>query len=98
MNDTFIDDQATAFAQRLLEEAPGSDEARGQLAYRLTLNRAPRIEEQSIALNYMAWQSHAWSEQQATEGQATTSEDTKLFALKAFCKMLYNLNEFLYVD
>ena len=98
LNDTFIDDQSTAFALRLLEEAPGSDEARVQLAYRLTLNRAPRIEEQSIALNYMAWQSHAWSEQQATEGQATTSEDTKLFALKAFCKMLYNLNEFLYVD
>ncbi len=98
LNDQFIDEQAASFAQRLLDESPESDEARVQWAYRLTLNRSPQVDEQLTALDYMAWQSDTWSKLQASEGQSTTPEDANKFALKALCKMLYNLNEFVYVD
>ncbi|MFN3651627.1 MAG: PSD1 and planctomycete cytochrome C domain-containing protein [Armatimonadota bacterium] len=91
LNSAFMDEQAAAFAERLRREA-GADAARQiELGFRLATSRRPTVREAQIAREYL--------ERQRTACAADTSPaEAEQKALTAFCKVLLNLNEFVYVD
>lgn len=94
LNDQFVRTVSFEFADRLLKEG-GSETAQWvDLAFRLTLARAPRDNER-IA-------SAAFLERQIRERQQRSPEtpvdEIRRQALADFCQAVFSLNEFIYVD
>ena len=85
MNSAFLNEESDKFAERLRKEA-GDDPARQvEIGLRLALCRAPSPEE--IARGVKLMQSLRMHDGASPE-----------LALKYFCLMVYNLNEFVYLD
>jgi hypothetical protein len=83
-NGDFVNRQARHLAERLTREA-GPDPARQiERAYLLALCRPPTPHEQSTMLEFLA-----------REGG---SEDGRQRALEQLCRVIFNLNEFVYAD
>jgi mono/diheme cytochrome c family protein len=90
LNSGFMDEQSAAFADRLLKEA-GTDSARSiERAFRLAVGRAPTERERTIAAQYI--------EQQKQLCAGMTPYQAYRTALARFCKVVLNLNEFVYID
>ncbi|MBS0202801.1 MAG: PSD1 domain-containing protein [Planctomycetes bacterium] len=91
-NGQFVNEQAAAFAERLLREAGTEPEPQIDLAYRLALARPPRPDELADLTGFLkaetAAQSDGTPRQSASEGQ--------LRALTQLCRVIFNLNEFVY--
>jgi hypothetical protein len=97
LNSGFATGAAAAFADRLLREA-GKDAGRQvECAYRLALGRPPSEEEAGTALSLLADQCRlilAGAEGAAVEDP----EGATRRALATLCLVLFNLNEFVYID
>jgi hypothetical protein len=91
LNSAFMDEQAGAFADRLLKEAPGEPIARIERAFRLAVARRPTERELAVSRAYLDRQRQAGAEQ-------IPAAEAERKALTAFCKLVLNLNEFIYVD
>jgi len=85
LNGKFLNDQAAEFAKRLRQEAGDKVEAQVTLAYRLALSHEPdkALVQRGLKLIDALQQKH---------GQSAAE------ALKGFCLMVLNLNEFVYLD
>jgi hypothetical protein len=84
MNSVFVNDEAAKFAERLRKEA-GDDTARQvELGLRLALCRAPKADEIARGQKLIA----------SLRAEGASPE----LALKYFALMVYNLNEFIYLD
>jgi hypothetical protein len=97
LNGEFLNEEARHFAARLVREAGGDVAAQIELAYRLALCRSPTLDEKSAALAFLDRQ----SKRVAEEDRANSSQPSRnagQVALEALCLVLYNLNEFIYVD
>lgn len=86
MNSEFMQEQAKLFAERLRRESGTDPAAQISLAYRLAIGRAPSSDELDQGLKFLQ---HRLASTNATEANQ---------ALSAFCLVLYNLNEFFYID
>jgi len=100
MNNEFLHAQAAYFAKRLIQEAGTEPPRQIDLAYRLALSRHPRPDESKAAQVFLAKERELLSAkgspaQTAAAGQADSSSER---ALAAFCLVMFNLNEFVYVD
>lgn len=85
LNDPFVHEQADWMAARLLAEGQ-DDSARIDLAYKLTLGRAPTASEKEAIEKYLA------------ESRASGGGDAEVRAAwKDVCHMILNLKEFIYV-
>jgi len=84
LNGDFSQEQATAFAQRLEREAPRDLSGQVRLAIRLTTARDPGAGEVERDVQFL----------QSLRANARSPQD----ALKQYCLMLLNTNEFVYVD
>jgi hypothetical protein len=93
LNGQFAHEQATALAGRLAREAGPDAAARIALAYRLALSRQPTAEESSRAMRFL----EEYSGGVARSADAPR-EDPDGEALRAFCLVLLNCNEFVTVD
>lgn len=92
LNGAFMHEQSRHFARRLLRES--TDPAgRVELAYRLALSRGATDSERTEVLAFLAKQ----EEQIRAEGGASPSADAAEQALAAFCLVLLNTNEFVYL-
>jgi hypothetical protein len=91
LNDDFVHEQSTAFAQRLVRERP-EDTARLEYAFELTLGRLPTATERTAALDGLTQLREALN---ATELPA---EQLTLQTWSGLARVLFRLNEFLYVD
>ncbi len=81
--------RAAKLADRITKEAPGGEDSRVRLAYRLAVARDASVAELERAVNYIY-------ERRGKEVQpAPAGADP---ALVDFCHVLLNSNEFLYVD
>jgi hypothetical protein len=89
-NSAFVEEQAAAFAARLIRESGQDPEGNLDRAFRLALGRSATVGERQIAL---AW----FGRTRAAEGQPD-SADAYRRALAGLCKLVLNLNEFVYVD
>ncbi|MGV3720112.1 MAG: DUF1553 domain-containing protein, partial [Actinomycetota bacterium] len=90
LNSTFMDEQSAAFAERLAAAHPNDPGAQIQLAFRLALSRPATEREADIARAYLARQ------RAASAGKAAAQAERQ--SLTAFCKLVLNLNEFIYID
>ena len=93
LNSRFSDIQSTRMSERLRRDA-GSDPGRQiEHAYRLALGRNPSTAEQKISQAFLDRQ------RQRLLGLSGESEVTAgKVALARFCRLLMNLNEFVYID
>jgi hypothetical protein len=94
LNGEFLNRQAGYFAQRLAAEAGADRAARVQRAYQLALSRAADETELSAALAFVDRQ------QELIQGESpdTAAAVAERQAWQAFCLVIYNLNEFIYID
>ncbi len=70
-------------------------------AYRFALGREPTVRERIVALAFLEREAKRWSEMQLAEPLAATEaacETPADRALAELCKLLLNLNEFVYID
>lgn len=85
LNGAFMNEQAQTFADRLAAEAGPDEASQVVLAFRLAISRTPTADETRQAMDLI---------------QALQSKDgaTHAQAMKYFCLMVLNLNEFVYLD
>ena len=81
LNDPFVHDQARAFAARVAKER-NDDAARIERAFALALGRAPSSEERDTCLDFV---------------RKTAAELDEKQALESLARILFRLNEFVYV-
>jgi len=91
LNGEFVNDQAKYFASRLIAEAGPKPEDQVNRAFSLALGRPPRVEEAKAALEFLAKQ----AKQIKADG---TKTDNDRRALEAFCLVILNMNEFVYIN
>jgi hypothetical protein len=96
-NGAFVHEQARRFARRLSLEA-ADQPTRIELAYRLALARAPTAAERGAVLDFLAKQERQIAIDRATlVAESPSATDAAEQALAAFCLVLLNTNEFVYL-
>ena len=90
LHDDFVLKQANYFAERLINEAPDSINDQVAAAFRIALGRSPTEDESALSIALVQRQSDRY-------GKEETKADASQMGLAQLCKMLFNLNEFLYV-
>jgi hypothetical protein len=93
----FTEQSAAALADRILREAPPSDEARIDFACRLLYSRSPRTAEKEVLASFLtSLTAEKLANASASPTDAQKSEATRAAWLQA-ALVLLNSNEFLYV-
>ena len=95
LNGDFINRQARHFAARLRREAGNDARAQVERAFELALCRPPRAEELKAATDFLA------AQQRQIEVDARAAKKpvaARQRALEAFCLVILNTNEFVYVN
>ena len=89
MNDPFVQEQAGAWAERLLQKGSGAED-RIRLAYLTAFTRPPTEEEVTASLNFLQEQAatYAFSELEMIDNPAVWAD---------FCHSIFNMKEFIYV-
>ena len=96
LNGEFAHEQARHFADRLLKEAGNEAKAQVQRAFALALCRPATDAEVTAALEFLAKQQKQIEADALKSGRRAA--DSGRAALDAFCLVLLNTNEFVYVD
>ncbi|HLJ11123.1 MAG TPA: DUF1549 and DUF1553 domain-containing protein [Planctomycetaceae bacterium] len=97
LNGEFLNREAKHFAERLAREADADPVAQIDRAYRLALSRSPSAEEKAAALAFLERQARRVAEEDQAAPQNPPRNAARV-ALEALCLVIYNLNEFAYVD
>ena len=93
MNDDFVIENATTFAERVAKLSNGKPvDATIEAAYQVALSRRPSGEELQIA------RSHLEREEELYLKSNASAEQARQAALKSFSHLLLLTNEFLYID
>jgi hypothetical protein len=85
LNGEFSNEQAALMAQRLQKEAGGDLKEQVRLAIRLTTCREPKDEEIRKDMEFI-------------QGQRTKHQLSEMDALRRYCLLVLNANEFVYLD
>jgi hypothetical protein len=93
LNDQFVRDRASEFADRILKEAGDDRQAAARHAFSVALARSPTESELEAAREFLVTQRKArQSRENMSETEATRA------SLADLCQAIFGLNEFLYVD
>jgi hypothetical protein len=92
LNDHFIMEQADYFADRVTQAGGAELNRRVDLAFQIALARKPSVEEEASGLDLVKKQTDRYT------APGTTAEEASQKALANLCRMLWNSNEFLYVQ
>jgi hypothetical protein len=98
LNNEFVHARSTAFAARVIEEAGPDSEAQIDRAWWLALSRGPSESERSAAMAHLAAQRQHLTARAAESGKPIDEQEATRKALASLCHVLFNLNEFIYVD
>jgi hypothetical protein len=96
LNGDFMHQQAGHFAGRLRREAGSDVRAQVRRAFEVAFSRPPRAEEVKLALAFLAAQQRQVEADAAAEKKP--AGDARLRALRAFCLVVLNTNEFVYLN
>jgi hypothetical protein len=97
-NGRFVNEQAAHFAHRLEREAAGDAVAQIDRAYRLALCRPPTVEESRTMQEFLAAEQARLIEESAGSSAALEPETARQRAREQLCRVIFNLNEFVYPD
>jgi hypothetical protein len=92
MNDDFVAEQASYFADRVRAEAGSDPQARIERAFQLALGRSPGASRSAEASRFLAQRRDVY------EKASASPEEADRRALVDLCHVLFNCNEFIYVD
>ena len=101
LNGDFLNVEAAHFAERLIREAGDEPGAQIERAYGLALCRGPTAEEKSAGLAFLDRQAAQVVAEDRTRDLTRADQPARnapRVALAALCLVIYNLNEFVYVD
>ncbi len=99
LNGEFVNRQSGHFANRLLEEAAPDAKEQVVTAYRLALGRTPVADEREILVEYVVAETRKLvQDAEAGGNQKPNHEQAYRQALAQMCRILFNLNEFVYTD
>jgi hypothetical protein len=93
LNNEFIFQQAAELAARLVAESGNSPQAWVENGWRLALGRSPSASEKQKALGHFFGTEPGSASPNGASGKSGPPK-----ALTEFCLMLFNLNEFIYID
>lgn len=98
LNNAFVHEQSAAFARRLT--AGGETELPRQIkrAWRIAFGREPRWDELRQAELHVNAQRERFRARQVAEGQPLDEHVATALALASLCHVLFNTNEFIFVD
>ena len=97
LNNDFVHQQSGAFAARVVREAGDDPSAQVERAWWLALSRAPTEEERTVALAHLETQSRHFVSS-ADQRHSSSDVEPRQQALASLCHVLFNTNEFIYVD
>lgn len=98
LNGDFVNRQARHFAARLEREA-GQDRARQiERAYRLALGRGPTATETESLIRFLERETTQQLRETAGAPNPLNDEEARKAALVQMCRVIFNLNEFVYTD
>jgi hypothetical protein len=93
-----MQEQSKAFAARLLREC-GPDPARQvERAYRLALCRPPTSAERAALVQFLAREAEGIAREGAGGKSPAGPDGPRFRALVQACRVIFNLNEFVYPD
>jgi hypothetical protein len=97
-NSHFVNLQARHFAQRLLDEAGADDAKVIERAWLLALCRPPRPAETKRMQQFLRQEMRQLLEEATPTGHPLSASEARCKALEQLCRVVFNLNEFVYVD
>ena len=95
MNNEFIRDQATRFAQRIQKQVGDDDERLVQEIYYLALARTPDENEMRLGIEFINTQALTYVPDGKPE---SIKPEHRMAALVNYCQAVFGLNEFIYID
>ena len=98
LNNDFVHQQSAALAARVANEAGQDETAQIDRAWWLALARPPSDIERALALEHLTAQRKHVAPRAAADGKPPGDDETRRLALTSLCHVLFNLNEFIYVD
>ncbi len=98
LNNDFVHQQSGAFAARVIAEAGQDQAAQIERAWWLALGRAPDDDERRAAVAHLAAQREHLAASAAKNQKTLDDSEAVRLALASLCHVLFNLNEFIYVD
>ncbi|MBI3838242.1 MAG: DUF1553 domain-containing protein [Planctomycetia bacterium] len=98
LNNDFVHQQSGAFAARVIAEAGKDQRAQIERAWWLALGRAPNDQERQAAVGHLAAQRKHLASSAAKDQKTLENGEVERLVLASLCHVLFNLNEFIYVD
>jgi hypothetical protein len=98
LNGEFVNRQAEHFADRLEREAGNEPRRQIERAYLLAFGRRPTDEERARMVAFLEHEADALTRERPTAESTGTPVHAKHEALARTCRILFNLNEFVYSD
>ena len=97
-NGAFVNRQARHFADRLRREVGANLDAQIERAWRLALVRPPKTGELTAMRRFLAEETANQTKESTASGKPVSSEAAAHAALTQMCRVVLNLNEFVYPD
>ena len=97
-NGDFVNRQARYFASRLMREAGGDPGKQVDRAFRLALARLPSPGQRGSMLHFLKEESRRISQDSAGSEKPIEETQARLKALEQLCRVIFNLNEFVYPE
>ncbi len=98
LNGAFVNRQAGHFADRLSREAGPVPEKQIERAYRLALCRPPTAAERAALVAFLKQEADGVAKEAAARGKPLAEAAARRQALRQMCRVIFNLNEFVYTD
>jgi hypothetical protein len=98
MNGHFVNRQARHFADRLEREVGDAAEKQIDRAYRLALCRPPTRKELAVLTRFLRKEADGVVMESARRGKEVGQKEARRMALQQMCRVILNLNEFVYTD
>ncbi|MBI3865510.1 MAG: DUF1553 domain-containing protein [Planctomycetia bacterium] len=97
-NGQFVNEQAEQLARRLEREAGDDPSRQIERGWNLALARAPTETERKTMADYLAAETARPTSESAGSGSPISLADARHNALVQLCRVIFNLNEFVYPD
>ena len=98
LNNNFVHQQSDQVAARVIREAGDEPAAQIERAWWLALGRAPAENERAQGLEHLARQTSHFTTRAAADGKSLSETAARRQSLASLCHVLFNTNEFIYVD